>query len=183
LNVAEHDTPEAGKIVLPQKGSPAELPVTLWNATFTQTMVSPALMVMFRGTKLVPLIVLVCVAAKTGAAASKDKSAERTVLLKVFIGFLSFKGRIGAAEDAAWKRSQMRFPVLGRRVSLLEGAIEPPVRWRRGAVEFDHPGAWGGLHRVGGPLAVQRLGALQLVAEVAPALAPLRHHQQQGCPK
>jgi hypothetical protein len=90
LNVAEHDTSEAPKIVLPQKGSPGELPVTLWNATFTQTMVSPAVMVMFRGTKLKPVIVLVCMAPKAGPDASKAKTANRTVLLKVFIGFLSF---------------------------------------------------------------------------------------------
>jgi hypothetical protein len=90
LNVAEHDTSEGPKIVLPQKASCAELPVTLWNATFTQTMVSPALMVMFRGTKLVPVIVLVCMAPKAGPDASKAKTPNRNVLLKVFMGFSFF---------------------------------------------------------------------------------------------
>jgi hypothetical protein len=90
LNVAEHATAEAPKIVLPQKASCAELPVTLWNATFTQTMVSPAVMVMFRGLKLVPMIVLVCVAPKAGPDASKAKTANRNVLRKVFMGFLYF---------------------------------------------------------------------------------------------
>src|SRR4051812_1360385 len=54
-------------------------------------------MVMFRGLKLVPMIVLVYVAPKAGPDTSKAKTANRNVLLKVFIGFLSFKGRIGTA--------------------------------------------------------------------------------------
>ena len=44
---------------------------------------------MCRGLKFVPMIVLVCVAPKAGPDASKAKTANRNVLLKVFIFFLS----------------------------------------------------------------------------------------------
>src|SRR5262245_29179146 len=57
-------------------------------------------------------------------------------------------------------------------LSLLEGAIERPVRWGKEVVKFNQPGARGSLHRVRGPCAIQRLDALQLVAEVGPALDP-----------